>query len=323
MILELLQKINDINEFVFSPIDGWIEGFSAADWVKDAIIDSLHMLPFLLFIFFAIAVLEYFYSDKADTLAARSARSGPLIGSLLATIPQCGFSVIASTLYAKKIITVGTLLAVYLATSDEALPVLLAEPEKYHLVLPLLGVKIVIALIAGYGIDLAFRLLKKKQEVVEADKTELEHDKHDHEGCCHHKIHSGGKLSLWLHPIVHTINIFVFILIVTLVINYAVDCLGGEEHLGEYLLNNSPLQPVLTGFFGLVPNCAVSIAITLMYMKGAIGFGSCVSGLCSSAGLGLLVLLKKNENKKDTLFVVLVLLGISIVSGLLCQIFWG
>ena len=323
MILELLQKLNNFNEFIFSPVDGWIDGLSAADWVKDAIIDSLHMLPFLLFIFFLIAVLEYLYSDKADTLAARSARSGPFIGTLLATIPQCGFSVMASTLYANKIITTGTLLAVYLATSDEALPVLLAEPEKYNLILPLLGAKIIIALIAGYGIDFVLRLLRKNRETAEVKDADFSCEEHDHEGCCHHKIHSGGKLSLWLHPIVHTVNIFIFILFVTLVINYTVNCLGGEEHLGEYLLNNSPIQPVITAIFGLVPNCAVSIAITLMYMKGAIGFGSCVSGLCSSAGLGLLVLLKKNESKKDTLFVVLTLFIISVVSGMICQMLRG
>lgn len=321
MFIEILKKINDINELLFSPLDNIINSFSWADWIKDALIDSLHMVPFLFTVFFIIGFIEYFYSEKSSILAKRSKKFGPLFGSLLATVPQCGFSVIASGLYAGKIITTGTLLAVFLATSDEALPVLLAEPEKYHLILPLLGVKLLIALIAGYSVDWFSIYFKKKNDIAEGQSshTVISTD----EGCCHHVIHPAKKLSLWVHPVVHTCNIFCFILAVTLVINYAVMSVGGESNLGEYILADSSLQPIILALFGLIPNCAVSIAITLMYMKGAIGFGSVVAGLCSSAGLGLLVLLKKNNSKKDTIKIIILLFFVSSLSGLILKFLYN
>jgi len=321
MFFNLIQKLSVFNEWIFSPFDRLIENLPAADWIKDALIDSFHMLPFLLFIFFVIEFIEYFYSDKTEILASKSTKTGPLAGSLLASVPQCGFSVIASTLYTKRLITKGTLIAVYLATSDEAVPVLLSAPEKIGMVVPLIGIKIVIAVIAGYLIDIFFKSRINPELKTDSDgKTEHEQDE---DGCCRHKITNAPKSDLWLHPLIHTANVFVFILGVTLVLNYVVMTVGGEEKLGEYLISSSPLQPVVTAIVGLIPNCAVSIAITLMYIKGAIGFGSVVSGLCSSAGLGLLVLLKNNKNKKDSIAVIAILLAVSIISGLIIRFLYN
>lgn len=319
MFFNLIQRISLFNEWLFSPFDGMIEKLPAAEWVKDALVDSFHMLPFLLFIFFVISFIEYFYSDKTEVLASKSAKTGPLFGSLLASVPQCGFSVIASTLYTKKLISRGTLLAVYLATSDEAIPVLLSAPEKFGMVVPLIGLKIFIAIIAGYLVDILF----KKRDCAEAQIVSDEMTSEHHDGCCHHKITNAPKSVLWVHPLIHTANVFVFILGVTLVLNYLVMLAGGEENLGHYLISSSPLQPVITAIFGLIPNCAASIALTLMYIKGAIGFGSVVSGLCSSAGLGLLVLLKNNKDKKDSVAVIALLLAISIVSGLIIRFLYN
>lgn len=313
MILDVIQKINSVNELLFSPIDAILENMSCAFWIKEALIDSLHMVPFLLFIFFVIGFIEYFYSEKTEVLAQRSALTGPFIGSLLASIPQCGFSVMASSLYTRRLITRGTLLAVFIATSDEAIPVILAEPKSFSLVVPLVIIKIIIALIVGYGLDLVLK--SKRKSLCEA---KLNIDEAD-EGCCHHKIGKVDKKDLWLHPIVHTLNIFIFILLVTLIINYIVMLVGGEEALGKFLMGGTIFQPILTAIFGLIPNCAASVALTLMYMKGAIGFGAVISGLCSGAGLGLLVLLKKNNNKKDTCFIILTLLITSVVAGLIVQ----
>ncbi len=320
MFLKVIEKINSLNDWIFSGFDGFVLSLPAADWIKDAIIDSFHMLPFLILIFFAIGFFEYYASDKMNDLAKHSQKTGPLVGSLIASVPQCGFSVIASTLYARKLVTTGTLLAVYLSTSDEAIPVLLSEPSKLHLVLPIIGTKIIIAIIAGYLID--FIVKDKKSAVVSGEKS-ADSATDDEEGCCHHSISPKSNKNLWFHPIMHTMNVFLFVLAVTLLINYAVFKVGGEENLGQYFLYNSPLQPVITGIVGLIPNCAVSIAITLMYIKGAIGFGAVISGLCSSAGLGILVLLRKNEDIKDTIRIVGLLLAISIISGLIIQFLYN
>ena len=203
--------------------------------------------------------------------------------------------------------------SVYLSTSDEAIPVILSDPAKLTLVVPLLLTKIVIAIIAGYTIDFVIDKTKDTSVSIKHDEEEIT------EGCCHHHINAKRKSDLIVHPIFHTLNIFVFILIVTIGINYLVFITGGEENLGQYFLHDSIFQPIITAFVGLIPNCAASVAITVMYMKGAIGFGSVISGLCSSAGLGLLVLIKKNDSIKDTMKIILLLLFVSIFSGILLQ----
>ena len=146
LFISLIAALNKLNELIFLPVDTLIEKMPLADWLADALKDSLHMLPFLFFIFVVIEVIEYFYSNKMTKFAKYSGKAGPLAGSLAASFPQCGFSVIASTLYTKKLITKGTLLAVYLSTSDEAIPVILSEPSKLYLVVPLLLTKIIIAI---------------------------------------------------------------------------------------------------------------------------------------------------------------------------------
>jgi len=311
--IKFVEILGGTTDFVFGPLDSLIDKIPMVDWAKDALIDSLHMLPFLLFIFFVIEIIEFFFSHKMNSLIKHSNSSGPAVGSLLASFPQCGFSVVASTLYAKRLITVGTLIAVYLATSDEAIPVILAEPAKANIVIQLLITKIIIGITAGYFID--FILERIKQPVLEA----INDDIHE-EGCCRHHLNKNpDKKELFLHPVIHTASVFFFVLIVTLGINYLVSLVGGEENLGKYFLHNSVFQPVIMAFVGLIPNCAASVAVTLMYLKGAIGFGSAISGLCSSAGLGMLVLLRKNNDIKDTLKIISLLLIVSIMSGIVIQ----
>lgn len=315
LIIKTISALNGFNEWIFSPIDRLINSLSIAEWLADAIKDSLHMLPFLFLIFVVIEVIEFFYSDKMTQLAKYSSKAGPLVGSLAASFPQCGFSVIASTLYTKRLITKGTLIAVFLSTSDEAIPVILSEPSKMYLIVPILLAKIFIGISAGYLIDFLLGQFKNADEnnAQNAENLEVE------EGCCKHHVHKPRKRDLLLHPLEHTVNVFIFVVLITVGLNYMVHCIGGEENLGQYFLNDSILQPVITAIVGLVPNCAISIAITLMYLKGAIGFGSVISGLCSSAGLGLLVLLKKNTPLKDTAKIVIMLLGVSIFWGIIIQ----
>ena len=315
LIIKTVSALNGFNEWIFSPIDGLIDSLSIAEWLADAIKDSLHMLPFLFLIFVVIEVIEFFYSDKMTQLAKYSSKAGPLVGSIAASFPQCGFSVIASTLYTKRLITKGTLIAVFLSTSDEAIPVILSEPSKMYLIVPILLAKIFIGISAGYLIDFLLGQFKNADEnnAQNAENLEVE------EGCCKHHVHKPRKRDLLLHPLEHTVNVFIFVVLITVGLNYMVHCIGGEENLGQYFLNDSILQPVITAIVGLVPNCAISIAITLMYLKGAIGFGSVISGLCSSAGLGLLVLLKKNTPLKDTAKIIIMLLGVSIFWGIIIQ----
>ena len=317
MFIEFLNKLNDLNENLFAGFDGIIESFGMPDWLSDAIIDSFHVLPLLFIVFLIIEFVEFFYSEKINSFMKKSEKSAPLVGSLAAIIPQCGFSVIASTLYIRRFITKGTLIGIYLATSDEAIPILLANPTHTHLVVPIIGLKLLIGIVAGYLIDFILKDNKYIPIVEETDEDNL----HDGEGCCHHSVSHRRKRELIYHPLKHTFNIFVFILIITILLNFVLAVYAEHSMLHLLLGKVKFLEPVLTAFVGLIPNCAVSIALTMLLIKGSISFGAVMSGLLSNAGLGILVLCRHNENYKDTLKIIGILLGISIVSGMIIQIF--
>lgn len=314
MFIDILNKINSINENLFSGFDALIEGLGMPEWLADAIIDSFHILPLLFIVFFIIELIEYFYADKINSFMKKSEKAAPLIGSLAAIIPQCGFSVIASTLYIRKFITKGTLIAIYLATSDEAIPILLANPTHIHYVVPVICIKIVIAVAAGYLIDFVLKDNKYIPIIQEADNEE-------DEGCCHHSVSKRRKRELIYHPLKHTFNIFIFILIITIILNFAIAVYAEHAVLHILLGKVKILEPVITAFIGLIPNCAVSIALTMLLIKGSISFGAVMSGLLSNAGLGILVLFRHNENIKDAMKVTGLLLLISIASGMIIQLF--
>lgn len=303
MLIEIFEKINRLNEFIFAPLDNFIEQLPIADWAADAIIDSFHMLPFLFVVFVLIEIMEFYFSDKIDNWVKTAKKSSVAVGALASILPQCGFSVIASSLYARKLLSRGCLIAVYLGTSDESIPVLLAYPEKAHLIIPIVGIKLFVAILAGYFID--FALGKQNEEEVE--ETEEIHE----EGCCNHNPETENKRELFLHPIMHTINIFAFILVITFILNFALENVSINSLLHT---SHKYLQCIIAAIVGLIPNCAVSIAITMMLIKGSITFSAAMSGLLSNAGLGLLVLLRHNDIK-DTIKIILILLLISIATG--------
>ena len=304
MLIEILNKINSLNENLFSGFDTIIENFGMPDWLADAIIDSFHILPLLFIVFFIIELIEYFYADKINSFMKKSEKAAPIIGSIAAIIPQCGFSVIASTLYIRKFIT-----------KDEAIPILLANPTHMHYVLPIIGIKIIIAIIAGYLIDFILKDNKYIPIIQEADNEGKED-----EGCCHHSVSKRRKRELIYHPLKHTFNIFIFILIITIILNFIIEIYSEHAILHVLLGKVKFLKPVITAIIGLIPNCAVSIALTMLLIKGSISFGAVMSGLLSNAGLGILVLFRHNENIKDALKIVGILLTISILSGLLIQL---
>ena len=318
MLISILNKINEINEGLFANFDGVIENFGMPDWLCDAILDSFHILPLLFIVFFIIELIEFFYSEKINSFMKKSEKSAPLIGSLAAIIPQCGFSVIASTLYIRRFITKGTLIGIYLATSDEAIPILLANPTHTHLVVPIVGLKLFIGILAGYLIDF---ILKDKKYIPIVEEADSDDDLRSDEGCCHHSVSHRRKRELIYHPLKHTFNIFIFILLITILLNFVLAVYAEHSVLHLLLGKVKVLEPIITAFVGLIPNCAVSIALTMLLIKGSISFGAVMSGLLSNAGLGILVLCRHNENYKDTLKIISILLCISIISGLIIQIF--
>ena len=317
MIIEFLSKFEGINELLFGWFDNIIESLTIADWAKDAICDSVHLIPFLFIIFVFIEIFENYFSNKIKNISGYSKKVGPLIGAVLAGLTQCGFSVIATPLYINKVITRGTIIAIYVSTSDEALPILMSNPEKYPIILPLLGLKILLGIIAGYLVDLIFPNTKSDNE-----STCIEED--DEVGCCSHHVHaSHRKRELLIHPLKHTLNIFVMILVISLGLNYCFDSFGNDL-LNKILLNNSIFQPILASIIGLIPNCAVSVLLTMLYMSGILTFASVIAGLSSGAGLGLIVLLKRNPDIKDSMKIIGILLSVSIIAGLLlsfCKVF--
>ena len=304
------------------------------DWLEiilDAFNDTLKLLPFLLVVYIGIELTEYYFGNRIRQFLQRVGSAGPAVGAVAGTLPQCGFSVMASALYVQRLVTVGTLIAVYLSTSDEALPVLLSHPYKIGLVLPLILTKLAIAIPVGYLIDFAFRKQNKKTlEHIKAYSTGHDDATHDHESlneqtaCCGHHPDSRAKKfnirQLVFHPLVHTGKILAYIFIVTLVLNAGV-ALMGEETLHKILLSKSVFQPFVAGLFGLIPNCAASVALTQLYINGSLSFGSVIAGLCASGGLGILVLFKEEKSWRERLMIVGLLYGVSVLAGMIITIF--
>lgn len=288
--------------------------FQVPEFIQDALIDSIKLIPFLFFIFVLIEIFENYFSKKITVLLKYSQKIGPILGALFAIVPQCGFSIVATLLYIKKFISTGTLIAVYIATSDEAIPILLAEPDKISIIVKIIAIKLILAIVTGYIIDF---LLKSKIKIPVQDNNsdDISHEK----GCCNHNISENKITAILYHPIKHTFFIFLFIFAVCIGLNYFFIKVP-EEVIEKIMLQNSILQPIVAGIFGLIPNCAVSVLITLMFLKGVLSLGSTVSGLSSGAGLGLLVLLRKNKNHKNTALIISILLFVSIFAGIILQI---
>ncbi len=297
----------------------------------DALLDSLKLVPFLLFIYIAIELIEYKFSDRIRSGVEKAGKSGPFFGSLAGIFPQCGFSVVTTALYSQRLVTIGTLLAVYLSTSDEAIPVILSHPETAGLIFPLIITKIFIAIIAGYFIDLFFKKsnLSTLKHIDAYSHGEDEGDHHheivlDEHACCGHNPSQSSKTfnirEIFFHPLKHTIKIFIFIFIVTLLINFLFFKIG-DITIGNFLNSFVFLQPFIAGLIGLIPNCASSVALTELYLKGVITYGSLISGLCASGGLGILILFREEKSKKEVFKIIGLLFGISVFVGLIIQYF--
>ena len=284
------------------------------EFINDAIIDSIKLLPSLFIIFLLIEIFENYFARKIANIVLFSKKFGPILGACLAIIPQCGFSVVMTTLFVKRYITLGTLIAVYIATSDEAIPILLSNPEQFFTVAKIVGIKLILAIITGYFIDF---VIKTKLHECKDKHNPCEHIKtfEPEKGCCKHEINENKIKNIIIHPIKHTFIVFCFILIICIGLNYLFTNFG-ENAINATLGQNSIAQIAFFAIFGLIPNCAVSVLITMAYLKGAISFGSVIAGLTSNAGLGLLVLFTKKESLKSFFAIVSILAITGFLAGI-------
>lgn len=275
--------------------------------IEEAVIDSIKILPFLFITYLIMEYIEHKTSEKSKNIIKKSGKFGPFIGSLLGIFPQCGFSVSATNLYAGRVITLGTLIAVYLSTSDEMLPIFISEAVPVTTILKILGIKLIIGMIAGFIIDIVIRI-KNKNKQEENKIIDLCEKEHCH--CEHGIIKSALK---------HTLNIFIFILLVTVIINTAIHFIG-EEAIAGVLSGIPILGPIIAGVIGLIPNCAASVILTQLYLENVIGVATMISGLLVSAGVGLLVLFRTNKGLKENLKITALLYGIGVASGIIIEL---
>ena len=274
--------------------------------LEHTLIDTIKILPFLLIAYLIMEYIEHKTTDKTRNAIKKSGRFGPFVGSLLGAFPQCGFSVTATNLYAGRVITLGTLFAVYLSTSDEMLPILLSEGVAGPLIIKILGIKILIGILAGVVIDLvANRLYKNKKE------------ENKIESICEHE-HCHCEESIVKSAIKHTVNVFVFILLISLALNIAIEYIGEDTLAG--LVSGRPLITTLIAcLIGLIPNCASSVILTQLYLSNVLSLAVMIGGLLVNAGVGLLVLFKVNHNQKENIKIVLGLYTIGVISAILLQ----
>lgn len=271
--------------------------------ILDTILDCLKILPFLFIAFLIIEFFEHKLSHKTEDTIKKAGKFGPLFGSLLGALPQCGFSVLATNLYITRIISLGTLIAIYLSTSDEMLPILIAEKAPIDSILFLVVLKILIGMICGFIIDLIIR----KEE----PKEHFEICEHDHCDCEHGIVMSAIK---------HTLKILIFIFVITFILNAAFHYIG-EDNIKHIFDKTNFFTPFIAALIGLIPNCGSSIILTELYIANILPLSSALAGLLANSGVALLILFKSNKNIKENLKIVGILYSISVIAGLLLKIF--
>lgn len=274
----------------------------------DTLIDGIKLLPFLFITYLIMEYLEHKTSQKAKNMITKSDKFGPLLGGALGIVPQCGFSAAAASLYAGKIITLGTLIAIFLSTSDEMIPILISESAPIDIILKILLTKFVIGVIFGFLIDLFIRLTKKGN----TENAKAIHDLCEHEHChCEDGILKSSFK--------HTLSIFVFILIISLLFNILIYFIG-EDTLSSFVQNKPILGPILASLIGLIPNCASSVILTKLFLTNVISVSTMIAGLLTGAGAGILILFRLNKNWKENLSIITIVYAIGVISGILLEL---
>ena len=280
------------------------------DILLDVLKDTAKLIPFLFLTYLAMEYVEHKAGEKAKARIAGSGKFGPAAGALLGAFPQCGFSAAASNLYAGRIITVGTLMAVYLSTSDEMLPIFLSEQVPVTEILKILGLKIVIGMFAGFLLDFAARILVKSRNH-KPDPEVHSICEHDHCNC-----EEEGILKSAIH---HTLQITLFIFLVSLVLDFIIEFIGNDA-MANFITNKPVIGELVAGLIGLIPNCAASVVITQLYLEGALSFGAMMSGLLVGAGIGVAVLLRMNKDIKKNFQIIAILYGYGVIFGIIIEL---
>lgn len=323
---------------------------------------SISIVPFLFLTYLVMEYIEHRAGEQVQHVIEKAGPFGPVLGSVAGALPQCGFSTAAANFYTGRVITLGTLMAIFLSTSDEMLPILISNQVEAGVIFKLLGIKVIIGMVAGLAIDGILRGKKWKVKEPAAghdhhhhheehhhdheDHEHHDHDEHGHHdhdeyltsyerahGHCHDHDHAHTRIhelceqenchcenGVFLSAVIHTVHIFLYILVITFVLNLIIEGVG-EETLGDLLLNKPVLGQVVAGVVGLIPNCASSVVITQLFLSGALGLGAMMAGLLVNAGVGVLVLFRVNRsNMKENLKIVGLLYIIGVVAGILLDL---
>ncbi len=319
----------------------------AAHVLEHALADTIYLIPFLYLTYLVMEWMEHKTGGKTQEAIKRAGSAGPIVGALLGVIPQCGFSAVSATLYAGRVITLGTLFAVFLSTSDEMLPIFIAEQVPLNTILAIMGSKVIIGMVMGFIVDAVMRVANRSHqdfrihELCEQDncgciedcraceqnpQLVYEHRDDCADGCDHghhhhdHAHDDAGWKHIALSALKHTVQVIVYIFLITLALDAVLEIIG-EDVLGEFLASNPTLAVFTSALVGLIPNCAASIVIADLYVEGILGAGAMLSGLLVSAGVGLLVLVRANRPWQQNVIIIVLLYVMGVFWGLIANAF--
>lgn len=287
--------------------------------LEHSVLDTLELVPLLFVTYLAMEAIEHSASAHVRAAVERSGKAGPVVGALLGALPQCGFSAMAATLYAGRVVTVGTLVAVVLSTSDEMVPVFLAHQEPLGRLAAIMGVKVVVGVVVGLVVDAALRARHRDGDghvhIHELCEREHCHCDDDH---CHDHGQGGGRWAIVRSALVHTVQVMLFILAVTFVFGLAIDYVG-QDALGELLADHPVRATFVAALVGLIPNCGASVAVTELFLDGVLATGPMLAGLLASGGVGLLVLWRTNADARQNALITVFVYLVAVLAGLLAS----
>lgn len=269
--------------------------------ILDALKDSVIIFAFVFLVHFLLAFIE----EKLSLFLTKRKKTAPLFGSLFGLIPQCGTSVLGADLYIKKYISIGTLVAIFLSCSDEAFIVMLTSfNEKTIMILPLIGLKFLIGFVVGFLVDFLIDL-KNKQHLEEFHEDHQCHQHHEENTAVHKYL---------IHPLIHSLEIFAYVLVINLVLGFIIGFVG-QDNFSNFITSNRYLSPLFASIIGLIPNCASSLLITELFVGGNLSFGALLAGLLVNSGLGMMILLKNRKNAKNIIPIIIVCFFVALASG--------
>lgn len=283
------------------------------DALQDASVDTVKLIPFLFVTYLIMEYMEHHTGQKSANFLARMGNAGPVFGGLFGVVPQCGFSASAASLYSGGVITLGTMLAVFLSTSDEMLPIFISERVAPGRILAILGTKALLGVVSGLAVDAGLRRTKYRSKS----------DKHIHDLCAEEHADYGDdeEGGIFKAALIHTVNIVIFVFLITLALTLAVDAIG-QQRLGGFLNSVPVLGVFLAALIGLIPNCGASVALTQLYLAGLLSASQMMAGLLVGAGVGLLVLFRTNHHHmRENIKITVMLYVIGVFWGLVLGFF--